>query len=371
MRISYLRIPLEGQPEQHLIQERGEDQFDAIFLDKCPATTHLWERTKGREVRRLLAAGVLKELHIPSIVMLGHDVSSILQVWKELTESRVKVSCTSPDFQNVDEDGKLGASSELLLSILTAIAEFQGIIRNEEEQILRRKQQAGVQRAKAQGKYKGRKKGTTENINKFLSKPKVLEILNDLAQGLSVREISDLRGCSNSTVFKVIKLDKERRLTIGKVISMITEIQDPNWIDTLSDEDKEKFLQWEWFIMERLKLSKNSELLSSLPKLQDALSGIKELEQITTVHGIGGKKKRSPATVYRTMIGVLPKGVSKFTTRRRNPVRKSDELLLELMARYFGESKTRCTEYYEILKELGKLGEFKKFILALYGMGTV
>lgn len=364
MKIAYSRIPIEGKSKE---DTPPDIQFDKVLIDRCSASIPLWERTKGREIRRLLSAGVLKEFHIPFIGMLGHDINSVMLVWKELTESHVRVVCKTPAFENIDADGNTTGSSQLLLSILMVIEEMTGSIQEEERQLLRKKQKEGVKRAKAEGKYKGRKRGSTESVDKFLRKPKTIEILNDLSNGLTVREISTLRECSNSTVYKVMRLNEERKLTVGKVVKMITEIQDPQWIETLSDEEKEQFLKWEWLIMEKLKLSKNPQLLASLSKLQDALSGMKELEQVSGIYGMGTKIERNPSILYKAMIDILPKGQSKFTTRKRKPVHKKDGVVVDLMTRYFGESRHRCTEYYEILKELGQLEKFRVFILRAYG----
>ena len=48
--------------------------------------------------------------------------------------------------------------------------------------------------------------GTTESVDKFLSKPKTKMIIKDIGNGYSTQEISEMRRCSYSTIDKVRKL---------------------------------------------------------------------------------------------------------------------------------------------------------------------
>ena len=49
----------------------------------------------------------------------------------------------------------------------------------------------------------GRKKGTNENIQTFLNKPKTQSIIKYLNMGKSVRDVSSRLGVSTSTIYKV------------------------------------------------------------------------------------------------------------------------------------------------------------------------
>ena len=53
------------------------------------------------------------------------------------------------------------------------------------------------------GKYKGRKSGSTEPVEKFLSKPKVKKVKMMLEQGMGIRTISSIVDCSTNFVYKV------------------------------------------------------------------------------------------------------------------------------------------------------------------------
>ena len=62
-----------------------------------------------------------------------------------------------------------------------------------------------LSKVKFNGVYKGRKKGSVEPLDKFLSKPKVRKIKAMLDCGMSVRKISSVVECSPNTVLKLRK----------------------------------------------------------------------------------------------------------------------------------------------------------------------
>ena len=86
----------------------------------------------------------------------------------------------------------------LLLNLLSSLSVFQ-------YHQTREKTLDGIRRGKIEGVYKGRKKGSVENPDKFLSKPKVRKILSMLHCGMSVRSISSVVECSPNTVLKIRK----------------------------------------------------------------------------------------------------------------------------------------------------------------------
>ena len=64
-------------------------------------------------------------------------------------------------------------------------------------------QRIGIERAKREGRYNGRKVGTVEDDLKFLSKDKNMMIINLLTDGLSYGKIIKLTSVSPTTIIKV------------------------------------------------------------------------------------------------------------------------------------------------------------------------
>tara|TARA_X000000368_G_scaffold237275_1_gene187382 strand:+ start:287 stop:649 length:363 start_codon:yes stop_codon:yes gene_type:complete len=77
------------------------------------------------------------------------------------------------------------------------------------EKMIRERQMEGIRIRKEKGLYKGRQIGTTDSIEKFLNKPKSKDILRDLDNGYGIREISEMRDCSFSTIYKTKRLSEE------------------------------------------------------------------------------------------------------------------------------------------------------------------
>jgi DNA invertase Pin-like site-specific DNA recombinase len=196
MKVFYSRISTVDQNEVR--QMDNLDGFDYVFTDKCSGSIPLFERPKGSQIKKLIDGGKLTHLEIHSIDRLGRDTLSVLQLWKEFTEMGIRIVCRNPNFQNINDDGKTDMFSELMLSILSVMADF-------EKRISKERQREGIAKAKLEAKYSGRAVGTTETIDKFLSKPKSKMIIKDLEYGYSTQEIAFRCRCSNSTIDKVRK----------------------------------------------------------------------------------------------------------------------------------------------------------------------
>jgi DNA invertase Pin-like site-specific DNA recombinase len=194
MKVYYSRVSTSQQNDER--QLTNLEEFDYVLSDKCSGTIPLWERPQGRQIRKLIDKGELKELHIHSIDRLARNTLILLTIWKELTDLGIRVVCRNPNFQNLTEDGKTDMFSELMISILSTMSDF-------EKKMIKERQMEGIRLRKEKGLYMGRQIGTKETDEKFLSKPKSKDILKDLGNGYSVREISKMRNCSYSTVYKV------------------------------------------------------------------------------------------------------------------------------------------------------------------------
>lgn len=199
MKVYYSRVSTSLQNDER--QLTNLEEFDYVLSDKCSGTIPLWERPQGREIRKLIDKGELKELHIHSIDRLARNTLILLTIWKELTDLGIRVVCRNPNFQNLTEDGKTDMFSELMISILSIMSDF-------EKKMIKERQMEGIRLRKEKGLYMGRQIGTKETDEKFLSKPKSKDILKDLGNGYSVREISKMRNCSYSTVYKVRNLQQ-------------------------------------------------------------------------------------------------------------------------------------------------------------------
>jgi DNA invertase Pin-like site-specific DNA recombinase len=106
------------------------------------------------------------------------------------------VVCRNPSLRNLDDNGKEDKFSQLMMSILSTMSDF-------ERSLIRERQMEGVRLRKEKGLYKGRQIGTSESTKQFLSKPKNQEIVKLLQRGLKYSEIQKILGCSPNLIKKV------------------------------------------------------------------------------------------------------------------------------------------------------------------------
>lgn len=196
MKVFYSRVSTDEQNDSRQLINLKE--FDYVFTDKCSGSIPLFERPKGSQIQKLINSNDLTHIEVHSIDRLGRDTISVLQLWKELTDKGIRLVCRNPNFQNLNNDGKTDMFSELMISILSTMSDF-------ERKMIRERQREGIERCKIEGKYRGRQVGTSETIIKFLSKPKTIMIQKDIENGYTTKEISYRCRCSFSTIDKVKK----------------------------------------------------------------------------------------------------------------------------------------------------------------------
>ena len=200
MKVFYSRISTDdGQTHKRQLQDiKG---FDYVFCDVVSGSTRLFERGKGREIKKLLDDGRLTLLEVHSIDRLGRSTIDVLSTWKELTEKGVTIVCRNPNIRNFDENGNPDKFSELLLSVLSVMYSF-------ERDTIRQRQLDGIRVKKMTNPevYIGRRVGTSYSPEVFLSRKKSQLILSYLNKGThTYKEISKIIGVSETTISKVKK----------------------------------------------------------------------------------------------------------------------------------------------------------------------
>jgi len=92
-------------------------------------------------------------------------------------------------------------------------------------------QRAGIERAKAEGRFKGRQKGSSIKVKDFLEKESTKTIIDSLRKKLSLRKAAKDSGYSLGTVQKVKKLyDKnlteiELNMTVADLLPKLNEVR--------------------------------------------------------------------------------------------------------------------------------------------------
>ena len=153
------------------------------------------ERPSGKRLIDDIASGKINQVIVLRLDRMGRDLEDIIKTIKTIHSYNVPITSQNEGITTLI-DGKEGVMSNLLINILSSISEFQ-------YHQTREKTLAGIERAKLDGKYVGRKVGSKENIDKFLSKPKVQKIVSLLKEDIGVRKISRIVECSPNYIYKV------------------------------------------------------------------------------------------------------------------------------------------------------------------------
>jgi DNA invertase Pin-like site-specific DNA recombinase len=197
MIVLYTRVStLEQNPDRQLTNAK---EYDYTLTDFCSGSIPLYERPKGSEVKKLIDKGSLKKLVIHDVTRIGRNTLDVLTIWTDLTQRGIVIECKNPTLRNINEDGTVDKFSELMLSILSTMSQF-------EKSLIKERQMEGIKIRKEKGLYGGRRIGTVDTKERFLSKPKNKQIIDYLKRGTySYEEIGKIIGCSTTTITKVKK----------------------------------------------------------------------------------------------------------------------------------------------------------------------
>ena len=166
MKIGYARVSTDYQNIQRQIdclKDQGiEDRF--IFMDKQSGKD--FEREQYQFMKKTLREGDV--LYLDALDRLGRDYNGIIQEWKDITINHgCDIICldnqelfNSKKYKEMGDIGKL--LQDQILSLLAYVAD------TERKKLLQR-QKAGIEIAKREGKYKGRKPKTLDNWNEVYS----------------------------------------------------------------------------------------------------------------------------------------------------------------------------------------------------------
>lgn len=209
MIVLYTRVStLDQNPDRQLTNSK---EYDYVLTDYCSGSIPLYERPKGSEVKKMIDNGTLTRLVIHDVTRIGRNTLDVLTIWSDLTQRGIVIECKNPTLRNINEDGTVDKFSELMLSILSTMSQF-------EKSLIRERQLEGIKIRKEKGLYGGRRIGTTDSTERFLKKKRSQDILNYLNKGTySYSEISLILSTSTTTVTKVKKMSQMVKESTGKV----------------------------------------------------------------------------------------------------------------------------------------------------------
>ena len=183
----------DARQREAFLKEGIEERY--IFIDKCSGTAgHLDEREEYQKGRVIARKG--DTVYLDALDRLGRNTKEIEQEWRYFTE---EVGCymvvlSMPLLDTRPKDG-ITDVSEMIAKI--ALAVFSWMAQKETEE-RKRRQMAGIEIAKREGKYKGRK---PVKVDKY----RFAELLGEVRRGERTNKyVMDTLGLTRTTYYKLV-----------------------------------------------------------------------------------------------------------------------------------------------------------------------
>ena len=140
MRVGYVRCSTIEQNEARQLKMMEEQKAEKLFIDKASGKNT--DRRAFKEMMAFVWAGDM--VIVESISRIARNTRDLLSIVSELTEKQVEFISLKENIDTTTPQGRF------MLTVFGALAEL------ERENILER-QREGIEIAKSEGKYKGRK----------------------------------------------------------------------------------------------------------------------------------------------------------------------------------------------------------------------
>lgn len=177
-----------------------------LFVDKIQGNVPFMERPEAArlfdQVTSIKKDGDDITIYIDSIDRLGRNLIDILHTIELFTQNGINIQSDKEGFRTLI-NGKENPIAKVVISVMGSIAEME---RNR----IKERTKEGIKIAKAKGKFKGRKPGSTQSDSKLLERHPI--IIAKLKKGWTYRDISERTGKSTATVAKVKRVLEKRSI---------------------------------------------------------------------------------------------------------------------------------------------------------------
>ena len=155
MKAKYLRISTSNQNlERQLLNEK---EFDFIYIDVCSGAVPFKER---KQACKLLKNKDITHITISEITRLGRNMGNILETIEHFTDNGVNILIENLGLTTLLPNGKPNDTASLVINIMSSIGQY-------ERALLKERTAQGIAIAKADGKYHGRKRGASKDIETY------------------------------------------------------------------------------------------------------------------------------------------------------------------------------------------------------------
>jgi DNA invertase Pin-like site-specific DNA recombinase len=185
-RVGYVRVSS--------VDQNTDRQLDGVQVDKT-----FTDKASGKDTKRpqlQAALDYVREgdtLVVHSMDRLARNTLDLLQTVRDLNQRGVAVQFVKERLTFTGEDSPM---ARLQLEILSAVAQF-------ERSLLRERQREGIEKAKAKGKYKGRRPS--------LGDGDILHLRSLVASGVPKAAVARKLGISRETLYSYLRPETAER----------------------------------------------------------------------------------------------------------------------------------------------------------------
>jgi DNA invertase Pin-like site-specific DNA recombinase len=184
MRVIYGRISSAQTQNEARQLEKGI----IAFIDKCSGAVPFMERPQAKKLIEYLKKNPTCETEILSVDRIGRSTLDILQTIQYFKKNDFTLKINNLGMDNSSP------FFDLMISLLGTLAEH-------ERAVIKERCRGGIEVAKSNGVYIGRKKGTIDDRNRTLKKHQ--DIVTCLNSKMKVADICRLIGKHRATIQKV------------------------------------------------------------------------------------------------------------------------------------------------------------------------
>ena len=185
MYVGYVRVSSVEQNEARQVEALTKYGCTKLFIDKKSGKDI--DRKEFKAMMNFVREG--DALVVTELSRLSRNLSDLIATVNTLVENKVTVIFIK---ENIRVDNDNNASGRLMLNLFACLAQY-------EREMIRERQQEGIEIAKQAGKYKGGKcKQFDENVFN--------EVMELLASGqITVTEAGRRLGVTRATVYNILK----------------------------------------------------------------------------------------------------------------------------------------------------------------------
>lgn len=172
--------------------------YEVVHVIKSIVTGNTTNRNRDdiTELLEVAKTGVFKKVVVTEISRIGRRPAEIRKVLDQLHALNIPVVFRQLGVQSLDDEGREGLISRLIVSIHSEIAQ-------NERDVLSERVKSGLANARARGKVIGRPVGSTIPNAELLVKYK--KLVQDMSLGISYRKLERIHNVTRTTISKVKK----------------------------------------------------------------------------------------------------------------------------------------------------------------------